>query len=104
MVYRIIRHPLVDDDFYDIADFISGYSGPATALAKVEDIVRAIDNLADFPHVGSIRNEVFEGLRAIPAGQKGVVCFTIDEEDKTVFIICVTYAGADWSERVGQRR
>lgn len=40
---------------------------------------------------------------AIPAGEKGVVCFTVDERDQSVFVICVTYAGANWAARIKER-
>ncbi|KQY48433.1 type II toxin-antitoxin system RelE/ParE family toxin [Rhizobium sp. Root483D2] len=103
MVYRIVKHPLIDRDIYDIADLVANYAGPAIGVAKANDIVRVIDNLADFPHIGSTRDDLRTGLRAIPAGEKGVVCFTVNERDQSVFIICVTYAGADWMARVKDR-
>lgn len=103
MAYRIIQHPLVDRDIYEISDLIASYAGPAIGLSKVKEIVRVIDNLADFPHIGSLRNELLLGLRSIPAGEKGVISFTVNDDDQSVFIICVTYAGADWMARVKER-
>lgn len=103
MVYRIAKHPLVDRDIYDIADLVASYAGLAVGLAKTNEIVQVIDDLADFPHIGSLRSELLPGLRAIPAGEKGVVCFTVDDSDQSVFILCVTYAGADWMARVKER-
>ncbi len=38
------------------------------------------------------------------AAEKAVICFTVDDETLTVFIIAVTYAGADWQARVAERR
>ena len=103
MVYRIVKHPLIDRDIYEIADLVASYSGLAIGLAKTNEIVQVIDDLAYFPHIGSLRHELLPGLRAIPAGEKGVVCFTVDDRDQSVFIICVTYAGADWMARVKER-
>ncbi|SSC74096.1 unnamed protein product [Ciceribacter sp. T2.26MG-112.2] len=37
-----------------------------------------------------------------PAG-KGVICFTVDDDHRTVLIIAITYGGADWSSRVAER-
>lgn len=104
MVYLIVKHPFIDRDIYDIADLVASYAGPDVGLAKANEIVRVIDNLADFPHIGSLRNEFLPGLRAIPAGEKGVVCFTVNDRDQSVLIICVTYAGADWMARVKERK
>ncbi len=103
MVYRIVKHPLIDRDIYDIADLVASYAGLSIGLAKATEIVRVIDNLAYFPHIGSLRHELLPGLRAIPASEKGVVCFTVDDHDQSVFIICVSYAGADWMARVKER-
>jgi plasmid stabilization system protein ParE len=57
----------------------------------------------DFPKIGSIRSDILPGLRAIPAAEKAVVCFTVDDASLTVFIICVSYAGSDWASRVKER-
>ena len=103
MSYRIIKHPLVDDDIYEVAEFVASYAGPDIGFKKADQIVQVIDNLADFPHIGSIRTDLLPGLRAIPAGEKGVVCFIVNDDDKSVFIVCVSYAGADWLTRVKER-
>ncbi|OJF90416.1 type II toxin-antitoxin system RelE/ParE family toxin [Pararhizobium antarcticum] len=102
--YRIIKHPLVENDIYSIASYVSDYAGVHIGFAKATAIVAFIDRLVDFPQVGSLRHDIAKDLRAIPAGGKSVVCFKVDETDRTVFIICVTYAGADWVSRVNERQ
>lgn len=54
-------------------------------------------------HIGTLRHDIRSNLRAIPAAGKGVICFTVDDERRTVLIIAITYAGADWSSRVAER-
>ncbi|MGV8936167.1 MAG: type II toxin-antitoxin system RelE/ParE family toxin [Allorhizobium sp.] len=103
MKYGLTKHPLVDDDLFEILGFIANYSGLQIATRKVAAIISVINNLLDFPFIGSLRQDIHPGLRAIPAGQKAVVCFTVDDATRTVFIICVTYAGADWEGRVTAR-
>ena len=39
----------------------------------------------------------------IPSGNKAVICFTVDDDTRTVRIICVTYAGQDW-QRIAKSR
>jgi hypothetical protein len=34
-------------------------------------------------------------LRAIPTAKKPVIAFTVNDDRRTVMIICVTYGGAD---------
>jgi len=51
------------------------------------------------PRHGERRDEIAPGLRAIPAGRKAVVAFTVDAEAGEVDVPAVTHAGADWISR-----
>lgn len=103
MRYTIIKHPLIESDLLDITDFVASYAGLDVGKAKVDEITAFISRLEDFPRIGSIRDDLRPGLRAIPASEKAVVCFTVNDETRTVFIICVSYAGSDWEHRVKER-
>jgi plasmid stabilization system protein ParE len=102
MSYRIIPHPLIADDLFEITDYVASYAGLAVGKAKVDEILRRIDKLKDYPHIGTLRNKK-TGLRVIPASKHALVCFKVDESAKTVSIITITYAGADWQARVKDR-
>lgn len=102
--YRLFRHPDVATDILDIVDMIADYAGAAVALDKLERIEARIRALARTPHVGSLRDDIVPGLRAIPAARKGVIAFTVDDAQRAVFVVSVTYAGADWSRRARRRR
>ena len=101
--YTILRHPGVEFDLYDIADLVAEFAGKSVARNKLAMIERTIAKLVDTPHTGTIRNDIYPGLRAIPAAGKGVVCFTVDDEQRAVYIICIAYAGTEWMKRVAQR-
>jgi plasmid stabilization system protein ParE len=103
MNYRVTQHPLVGSDLLDITAFIASYAGLDVAKAKADEITRFITKLADFPNIGSIRGDILPGLRAIPATEKAVLCFTVDDKHRVVFVICVSYAGSDWASRVKER-
>lgn len=104
MSYCIRFHPLVARDLDAIARWILDYAGPEIAARKLAEIEAAIATLRDTPHKGSLRPEIAPGLRAIPAGQKAVVAFVVDDEAAEVLIYAVTYGGADWVTRTTQRR
>ena len=104
MTYRIRFHPLVARDLRVIVQWILDYAGPVAADRTLTEIERTITGLAQTPHMGSIRNEIASGLRAIPAGRKAVVAFTVDDKACEVLIHAVTYAGADWVARIPQRQ
>jgi plasmid stabilization system protein ParE len=103
MNYRVIQHPLVGSDLLDITAFIASYAGLNTGRAKVDEITRFISKLSYFPKIGSTRDDILRGLRAIPAAEKAVLCFTVDDDSRTVFILCVSYAGSDWASKVKAR-
>lgn len=101
--WRVRLHPKVVDDLAAIGEWIGDYAGLAAAERKLAEIEAAIDGLALLPHRGSRRDEVMPGLRAIPAGRKGVIAFTLDDERREVMIQAVAYGGADWIARSRDR-
>jgi toxin ParE1/3/4 len=104
MNYQIKFHPLVAIDLDLIASIIIDYAGPEVAARKLAEIEAVVTSLKDFPHRGSIRNEIAPGLRAIPAGRKAVIAFVVDDDAKEVLIYAISYGGSDWISRVGARR
>ncbi|MDM9626587.1 type II toxin-antitoxin system RelE/ParE family toxin [Rhizobium sp. S152] len=103
MAYRVTRHPLVKTDLVDITILVGEYAGYDVAETKINEIERKLRSLADFPNIGSIRSDLYPSLRAVPASEKAVVCFTVNDEAQSVFILCVSYGGANWQERVRER-
>ncbi|MDD9910319.1 MAG: type II toxin-antitoxin system RelE/ParE family toxin [Ahrensia sp.] len=104
MGYAIDRHPEMDQDLGNIAALISEYAGTAIAANKLRQINADVGKLTDFPHVGTLRHEIYPELRAIPTAEKGVIAFTVDDATKTVLILSITYAGADWVRIVRNRK
>ena len=103
MRYRIHRHPDVKQDLFDIVDLIADYAGIGVAERKLEEIEQSIRKLSQTPHIGSLRDDLYPGLRAIPTARKGVIAFTVDDDAQQVYIISLTDAGADWISRLPQR-
>ena len=97
MSWTVRFHPEVSADLDRIAVWITDYAGPAAATRKLDEIERVIATLADVPHKGTVRTEVAPGVRAIPAGRKGVIVFMLNDEQREVLILAVTYSGADWA-------
>ncbi len=103
MGYTIIRHPEVQQDLFDLVDLVADYAGVDVAEHKLDEIETTLRNLSHTPHIGSLRHEIYPDLRAIPVAGKGVITFIVDDEDKTVLILAITYAGADWVARMPGR-
>ena len=98
-MYRIRFHPLVSRDLEAIARWIVAYAGSEAADRKLAEIEEAIGDLARTPHKGSIRDEIAPGLRAVPAGRRAVIAFTVDDGAQEVLVHAVTYSGGDWAGR-----
>lgn len=94
-------HPGARRDLSRIVAGIAAHSGWATAGRKLEEIATTLQSLGRVPHRGSIRDDT--GLRAIPAGRRGVVAFRVDDAARTVEIVAVSYAGADWTSAARRR-
>lgn len=75
--YKIDYHPATADDLLDIYYLIEGYAGAAVAERKLAEIEHVTKGLTDYPYIGSTRDELHVGLRAIPAAEKAVISFVI---------------------------
>jgi toxin ParE1/3/4 len=104
MSYRLVRHPEVADDLYYITVLIADYAGSKVALRKLNEIEQAVNNLRSQPHIVTIRNEISPNLRVIPVARKGVITFTVDDEQKIVYIVSITYAGGNWEKLLSDRQ
>jgi len=104
VTYKIRFHPKVADDLQIIAEIVADYSGFSVAKKKLGEIESAVFSLADTPKKGSIRSELGVAVRAIPAGRKGVVVFEVDDTTTTVFVLAITYGGADWISKFEDRQ
>jgi len=102
--YRIRLHPAVSADLDAIVHWLVDYAGLEVAERKLAEIEQAIESLKQVPHKGTIRNEIAQGLRAVPAGRKATIAFTVDDDTREVWVHAVTYAGADWFARSMARR
>ncbi|MGF1476987.1 MAG: type II toxin-antitoxin system RelE/ParE family toxin [Geminicoccaceae bacterium] len=104
MSYKIKFHPAVRRDLEAIAELIGEFAGRDVARRKIREITQTIQSLATTPHIGSIRDEIAPGLRALPAGNRGVVVFTVSDAERCVLVYAVTYGGGDWMRGTRKRR
>lgn len=103
MTYRLRYHPSVADDLTIISELIEEYAGPHIARRKLAEIAEVAQSLRTLPHIGTLRDHILPGLRAIPAARRAVIAFTVDDEAREVYVLSITYGGADWITRAGRR-
>ena len=104
MSWQVVFHPEVRDDLTAIAKMLEDYAGRETAMRKVDEIEAAARSLGENPRRGTKRDEVASGLRAVPAGRRGVIAFSVDEDEGMVLVYAITYGGGDWMGRARTRR
>ncbi|PLL14767.1 type II toxin-antitoxin system RelE/ParE family toxin [Tabrizicola sp. TH137] len=104
MSFRVRLYPAVADDLVAIAEMITRYAGPEAAERRLQEIEAAVMRLSEVPLKGSLRTEIAPGLRAVPAGRKAVIAFTVDEERREVLVHLIGYAGSDWIGQSTLRR
>lgn len=102
-MYKVLRHPKIRNDLIQIAQYLQFHSSIITSERKIRSIESRIDRLRRFPHVGTLRDDIYPGVRAIPVAGKGVLCFMVDDETRSVFLICIAYAGQDWQAVLKER-
>ncbi|MGJ3262213.1 MAG: hypothetical protein ACFE0R_03170 [Salinarimonas sp.] len=78
--------------------------GPPTTKQILRALRHAVFALAVTPHRGTVRAEVFPGLRVIGASLRGSIAFSVDDEKSEVFVHMVSYGGFDRESRVRGRR
>lgn len=104
MSWEVVFHPEVRNDLTAIARMLESYAGRETAIRKLDEIEAAARALGENPHRGTRRDEIAPGLRAVPAGRRGVIAFGLDEGRRMVLVYAITYGGGDWMGRVRTRR
>ena len=99
MSYQIETHVYLDFDVANNALWLQEWAESDSIERKMSSFQRAIARLGDFPYLGSPRDDVTRGLRVLPVGERGVVTYLVREREQVVFILSVTYGGADWITR-----
>lgn len=104
MRFRLRFHPLVRQDLEDIARWVAEYAGADAAERRLNEIAAVLESLAATPRKGSVRDDIASGLRAIPAGRKAVIAFSVDDDRREVAVHAICYGGADWMRRTRGRQ
>lgn len=99
MMIQIRFHPQVSRDLKAIALWIVENAGSQISDRDLAEIEQTIMVLARMPHKGSVLDDIAPGLRAIPAGSRTVIAFTVDDAAEEVLIHAVTCSGGDWAGR-----
>ena len=101
MSYRVALTPLAAHDLYQITVYVAeSLSAAQTAVALLDRLQKAIDNLAYFPR----RNELVDGAVWSRRGLRKMVVdnylvfYLVDEKRRSVEVLRVMYAKRDYNK------
>lgn len=96
-VYRVEETLSAVEDYCRIEDWLTEVTGdPDIAMAIVQDIRPLALELTDFPHRGTRRDDLAEGLRILPFRRKGIIAFDVDDDAGVVTIRRIFYGDEDY--------
>lgn len=91
--YRVVFRREAIQHLEELYDYIADAGSPENAALYTEAIVTYCEGLIDFPHRGSVRDDIRPGLRTIGYRKRVVIAFTV--LDDTVVILGIFYGGRD---------
>ncbi|WP_416464177.1 type II toxin-antitoxin system RelE/ParE family toxin [Sphingomonas sp. VDB2] len=102
MAHRIIFTPEARDQINAIYDYIAGAATRSVARQFTDAILAHLDTLADYPLIGTARDDVRPGLRTLTHRRRAVIAFIV--EDEAVVIIGIYYGGQDFETLLSDPR
>lgn len=97
-VYSVAFTPEAEDQLLELYRYIAGRSTPETASRYTGAIVEHCAGMRNFPHRGTLRDEIRPGLRTTHFRGNAVIAFVVDEPRLSVTIIGIFYGGRNYEE------
>ncbi len=94
MSLRVVFAPEAESQLAEVYRYIAAAGSPDSAARYTEAIIAFCEGLAQFPQVGTARDDIRPGLRTIGYRKRIVIAFAI--LDGTVAIVGVFYGGRDY--------
>jgi plasmid stabilization system protein ParE len=94
MSYRVAFSPAAEEQLAALYGYIAAAASPDIAARYTEAIVTYCESLCNFPHRGTMRDDVRPGLRITNYKKRVVIAFDVDSG--CVSIIGVFYGGQNY--------
>ena len=95
MTRRVVYSPRAREHLTDLYTWIADESGfPDRAENYVTAILDYCDNLATFPFIGVVRDDLRPGLRTLGFRKRVVIAFAVTDE--SVDVLGIYYGGRDY--------
>ncbi len=94
MPYRIVVTPEARDQLGAIYDYIADAASDDIALRFTDGVIGRLDTLAEYPRIGTPRDDLQPGLRTFAHRHRVTIAFIV--EDISVIVIGFYYGGQDF--------
>jgi|SRR5579859_91846 toxin ParE1/3/4 len=94
MPYRIVVTPEARDQLGAIYDYIADAASDDIALRFIDGVIGRLDTLAEYPRIGTPRDDLRSGLRTFAHRHRVTIAFIV--EDISVVVIGFYYGGQDF--------
>lgn len=94
MTHRVIFSPESEEQLTNIYRFIMAATSPQTAERYTDSIIDYCESLKTFPHRGTKRDDIRQGLRITNYKRNTVIAFSVDETQ--VNILGIFYGGQNY--------
>lgn len=91
------------DDLRDIRKWLTQERGAAFAESFVAALFSYCEGLSLIPHRGTVRDDLYLGLRLIGWRRRALVAFLVDDAVQTVTVVAVSLRGRDMAAMLSSR-
>lgn len=92
--YTVIFTPEAQEQLVTLYRYIASAASPEIAERYISSIVTYCENMRDFPHRGTSRDDIRQGLRITNYKKRAVITFAMGTD--LISIIGVFYGGQDY--------
>jgi toxin ParE1/3/4 len=92
--YAIVLAPEARAQLDELYDYIAEAASPAIALRFTDAILGQLEELRDFPSLGTIRDDILPGLRTIGFRRRVTIAFVVEPSE--VSVVGIFYGGQDF--------
>jgi plasmid stabilization system protein ParE len=99
--YSVGFAPEAADQLVALRRYLAQVATADVAASYVERIVSYCEGFAEFPHRGTMRDDLRPGVRVTSYRKRAVIAFAVDDHAKRVSILGVFYGGQDYESVLG---
>ncbi|NNG21093.1 type II toxin-antitoxin system RelE/ParE family toxin [Naumannella sp. ID2617S] len=101
MAVTVSFAPEATDQLVALRRYVAAASAPEVAAQYVDSIIAYCEGLGVFPHRGTSRDDIRQGLRVTSFRKRVMVAFVVDDSAGTLTVIGIFAGGQDYESLLG---